>query len=495
MKKLSVVFLFFIFFLPVFNINAQNRSTESLADFRAGNYDRAIQICRNEISENSSNLEAHVVICWSLLRLNRYDEALRYARAGRALHRFDIRIIEILGEIHYYQGLNNEALQYFQEYISLIPEGQRTEMIYYYMGEIYIRQGKFRHADIALTTAVYWVPGNASWWVRLAYARENTGDLTSALTAYDRALALNSQLTDAQRGIDRIRQSMGITPPVSTPVTVISAPVQVTAPAPVVDNTTRPALTGSVTISTASPRAGDTITAVYSGNGSGTAVWQWLSDNNLVSGETGSSYVVRSDDTGKPLVARVSYSNQSGSVSSTSTRNVTKLNITGSVTISVTSPRAGDVLTASYSGNGNGTAAWQWLVNDNLINGAITSNYTVDIADVGRTIKARVTFSNQNGSITSSSTRSVVKANLTGALTISNTSPQTDDVIIASYSGGNGSGTAAWQWLSNGRAIRGATSSTYVVSSSEAGRKLSVRVTFSDQNNNITSEETEAVIR
>ncbi|MDR0324359.1 MAG: tetratricopeptide repeat protein [Treponema sp.] len=199
---------FFLFFGFAAAVYAQNRSPDALAEYRAGNYERSVQICRDEINENPNNIESHVVICWSLIRLNRYEEALRYARAGRAINRFDVRITEILGEIHFFQGLNNEALQYFQEYISLTPEGQRIEMVYYFMGEIFIRQGRFRHADIALTTAVHWVPGNAAWWTRLAYARENAGDLSNALNAYERALSLNSQLTDAQRGLERIRRSM-----------------------------------------------------------------------------------------------------------------------------------------------------------------------------------------------------------------------------------------------------------------------------------------------
>jgi tetratricopeptide (TPR) repeat protein len=189
---------------------AQNRSPDALVEYRAGNYERAIQICRAEIDENPSNIESHVVIGWSLLNLNRYDEALRYARAGRAISRYDVRVIEILGEVHFHLGMNNEALQYFQEYISLAPEGQRIDTVYYYVGEIYIRQGKFRHADIALTTAVHWVPGNASWWARLAYTRENAGDLSSAIEAYERSLSLNSQLTDAQRGLERIKRTMGV---------------------------------------------------------------------------------------------------------------------------------------------------------------------------------------------------------------------------------------------------------------------------------------------
>jgi predicted Zn-dependent protease len=106
-------------------------------------------------------------------------------------------------------GRNDEALRYFQEYANAAPEGHRISLVYYHMGEIFIRQGRFRHADIALSTAVHWVPNNATWWVRLAYTRENAGDPGGAIQAYERALSLNSQLTDAQRGIERIRRAMG----------------------------------------------------------------------------------------------------------------------------------------------------------------------------------------------------------------------------------------------------------------------------------------------
>jgi tetratricopeptide (TPR) repeat protein len=181
---------------------------DALAEYRLGNFERAIQICREEIAANSGNVESYVVACWSLLRLGRYDETLRFARTARSLSRYDARIAEILGEVYYYQGNNNEALQYFQEYINLAPGGSRIEAVYYFIGEIYIRQGKYRHADIALSTAVHWVPGNAVWWTRLAFARENVGDFSEAVAAYEKALALNSQLPDARRGLDRARQAL-----------------------------------------------------------------------------------------------------------------------------------------------------------------------------------------------------------------------------------------------------------------------------------------------
>jgi tetratricopeptide (TPR) repeat protein len=182
---------------------------DALTEYRNGNYETAVAICGSEIAANPNNLESHVVICWSLIRLNRYEEARIYALAGRNISRYDIRIIEILGEVNYYQGRNTESLQYFQEYINLAPEGGRLDAVYYFLGEIYIRLGRFRHADIALSTAVHYMPGNASWWARLAYARENAGDLPEALRAYEQALALNAQLSDALRGLDRTRRSLG----------------------------------------------------------------------------------------------------------------------------------------------------------------------------------------------------------------------------------------------------------------------------------------------
>ena len=201
---LKVLFIFLFLKGQVFS---QIRP-DALAEYRNGNYEQAVAICKNEIAVNSNNIESHVVICWSLIRLARYGEAMVYAQAGRNISRYDPRIIEILGEIHYYQGRNIEALQFFQDYVNLAPQGQRIDTVYYFMGEIYIRLGRFRHADIALTTAVHWVPGNADWWTRLAYARENAGDLSDAAIAYNRALSLNSQQIDAHRGLDRVRQAM-----------------------------------------------------------------------------------------------------------------------------------------------------------------------------------------------------------------------------------------------------------------------------------------------
>ncbi|MCL2412248.1 MAG: tetratricopeptide repeat protein [Treponema sp.] len=206
--KVKVIFLIVIFVFLALDVHAQARRPDALVEYRLGNFERAVEICLDEIAENPNNLESRVVICWALIRLRRFDEALVHARAGRVIHRFDPRITQILGEVHFHLGRNDEALQYFQEYAHAAPEGPRIDQVYFFMGEIFIRQGRFRRADIALTKAVHYQPNNALWWTRLAFARENARDWIGSVEAYQRALTLNAHSADAQRGLERVRLAM-----------------------------------------------------------------------------------------------------------------------------------------------------------------------------------------------------------------------------------------------------------------------------------------------
>ncbi|MDR0409937.1 MAG: tetratricopeptide repeat protein [Spirochaetaceae bacterium] len=202
--RLFVLFLLF----SAAGLSAQTKP-DALVEYRSGNYNTAVDICRAEIdADGGQNIDSYVVLCWSLIKLGRFNEARPFASTALALSPYDVRLLEIMGEINYHQGRNNEALKYFQDYIHLAPEGQRIDIAYYYMGEIYIRLGRFRHADIALSTALHYVPGNAAWQARLAYARENSGELREAATAYEKALSLDPQLGDARRGLARVHAAL-----------------------------------------------------------------------------------------------------------------------------------------------------------------------------------------------------------------------------------------------------------------------------------------------
>ncbi len=99
-------------------------------------------------------------------------------------------------------------MRYFEEYASLVQTGGRIDVVYYYMGEIFIQIGEFNHADIALTTALYHSPNVARWWARLGYAREMAEDYRWSLDAYDKALKLNPSYPEAIRGKNRVQMKL-----------------------------------------------------------------------------------------------------------------------------------------------------------------------------------------------------------------------------------------------------------------------------------------------
>jgi tetratricopeptide (TPR) repeat protein len=205
MKKelLCFVFLFCAFFAS----SQSEQRPDALKMYQDGNFARAIEICEQELSENPRNLDSYTVLCWSLIRNRQYAEAEQRANQARLLSWYDHRVVEALAEAKYFLGKNSESLALFHEYVSLIPDiaVSRTRMgqAYYYMGELYIRQARYEHADIALTTASHVEPNIDSWWTRLGYAREMAQSYDKAVEAYDKALALNAGSLDAARGKER----------------------------------------------------------------------------------------------------------------------------------------------------------------------------------------------------------------------------------------------------------------------------------------------------
>ena len=185
---------------------AQDRP-DALRLYVDGRYDDARRACVAELASDPSDIESYVVLSWSLIGLKRYADAENYALKGYALQR-DPRLTEALGETAYFLGSNDAALRNFQNYLSVVSEGGRVGVAYYYMGEIYLRLGRFGHADIAFSTALQFSPGSAAWWARLGYAREKAGDAANALAAYRKALALDPKLQDASAGIDRVSSKL-----------------------------------------------------------------------------------------------------------------------------------------------------------------------------------------------------------------------------------------------------------------------------------------------
>ena len=164
--------------------------------------------------------------------------------------------------------------------------------------------------------------------------------------------------------------------------------------------------------------------------------------------------------------------------------------------------------------------SYQWLGSQSVIDantgtsyytnveipGATGSTYTLAPADKGRTFAVKVSFTDDRGnseSLTSGNTVIVAakpNSEPTGLPAITGT-PQVGQTLTADTSAiddADGLANVAYryQWIAGGSDIDGATGSSYLLTSSEQGQTIQVRVTFTDDAGNaesLTSAATVAV--
>ena len=147
-----------------------------------------------------------------------------------------------------------------------------------------------------------------------------------------------------------------------------------------------------------------------------TPTYQWIAndgtDDTDIQDATGSTYILSAADEGKTIKVQVSFTDDAGndeSLTSEATAAVAarpNSAATGAPTISGTA-QVGQMLTASTSGisDSDGLAdaifTYQWIANDGTedtaIQDAIGSTYTLASADEGKTIKVRVSFTDDGG--------------------------------------------------------------------------------------------------
>ena len=185
--------------------------------------------------------------------------------------------------------------------------------------------------------------------------------------------------------------------------------------------------------------AGETLTATTDliededGLTGATFTYQWLVDGAEINGATDSTYIVIAADEGKPIEVRVAFTDDAGnpeSLTSNPFLSAPRLIIrdvpviasntpaTGAPTITGT-VRVGETLTANTTdisdsdGLNKATFTYQWLADDTDITDATGSTYTLVAADEGKTVKVRITFTDDAGndeSLTSEPTAAVTAA-------------------------------------------------------------------------------------
>ena len=303
-------------------------------------------------------------------------------------------------------------------------------------------------------------------------------------------------------------------------------------------NTPNTPATGSPTIN-GTPEVGQTLTLDISAiadadgltNASHTYLYQWLRNNAEIAGQTEPTYTLVSADEGKGIKVKVSFlddsNNQETRTSAATVKVAPRPNSppTGEPTINGT-PQVRRTLTVDTSaiedadGLTNVSYSYQWVGSQSVIDAdtgvsyiltfeipdQTGSTYTLAPADEGWTFEVKVSFTDDadnQESLTSAATEPVAarpNTEATGAPTISGT-PQVDETLTADVSGiGDEDGLTnvsyRYQWLAGGSNIQDATSSSYLLTASEQGQAIQVKVNFTDDADNqesLTSTETLAV--
>jgi len=240
--------------------------------------------------------------------------------------------------------------------------------------------------------------------------------------------------------------------------------------------------------------------------------WQWQMETapgvyTNIPGATSAAFTPGDVQAGKRLRVVASYVDEVGQAETfTSAPTAVVLNVndapTGAPTIDDTTPRLNQLLTASPAGivDADGlvgvTFNYQWQSFEigawANIPGATSAMYTPALTELGETLRVRVSYTDNNGTaetVFSAATSAVDPTNAapTGSVTISDTTPDEDQLLSAANTLGDpdGMGSLSHQWQGstdgvNWSDIAGATGTAFTPGEANVGDQLRVRVQYTD---------------
>jgi len=217
--------------------------------------------------------------------------------------------------------------------------------------------------------------------------------------------------------------------------------------------------------------------------------YQWYRGTTKISGATGPSYTLVSADGGSKIkvvtvASRPGYASLTRTSTATATATVLKKLTTRTPTISGI-VRVGTALTVVPGtwGPSPVTLRYQWFVDGTAISGATGTKFTPRAADLGKVITVAVTGSK---SAYASATKTSAASAPVALGAISLPAPKISGTVhvgktltasVGTTAPAATSLTFAYQWSANGVEIDGATSRTFVPTTAEIGKRLTVRVT------------------
>ncbi|MFT3942417.1 MAG: leucine-rich repeat domain-containing protein [Ancrocorticia sp.] len=145
--------------------------------------------------------------------------------------------------------------------------------------------------------------------------------------------------------------------------------------------------------------------------------------------------------------------------------------------------KVGETLTAKPGKWTSGaTFTYQWLADGKAIKGATKATLVLKADQVGERISVKVTGSKagyKSVSKTSAKTGAVAKGTLTSAVPTIGGKAKVGEKLTATPGKWTSGTKFAYQWYASGKKIKGATGSTFVVTTAQLGERITVKVTGS----------------
>ncbi|MDD5228683.1 MAG: hypothetical protein PHD53_07765 [Methylococcales bacterium] len=248
-----------------------------------------------------------------------------------------------------------------------------------------------------------------------------------------------------------------------------------------------------------------------------------ISDADVLGGLSTHSFVIEDDGTATLPIKYIEDKKTEGDETLTVTLH-DKKEISATVTVKDTSvpppppvnhPHTGNVMISGVmqvgeslsiqntlqDADGLGAFSYQWLQNGKVISGATQDNYVLQAADVGKTIKVKVSYTDKISTLESATSvatdfvepktviavvpidhkpTGTIKIIGSTIVTVGNTITNNKLSIQNTLQDADGLGDFNYSWSRDGKVISDSNQETYTLTQTDVGKKISVHVSYTD---------------
>ncbi|HPO49934.1 MAG TPA: hypothetical protein PLO89_06370 [Spirochaetota bacterium] len=214
MKK---IFFCILICASIFTVNAQDRTSDAPKKnmngwdyYSAGRYQDSLNALIKEKKIFPDRINIYVIMAWNYRELKNYTEMETISLEGLKYQPTDTRILKNLAEAYFFQKKYQDSANTFEKYIKykFSWNDPYLSYSYYYLGICYYYLQHYRKADIALSTAIYYVPKNFNTLILLAEIKEILGEFNKARSLFVKAGQIAPNNKRVNDGLARIKDKV-----------------------------------------------------------------------------------------------------------------------------------------------------------------------------------------------------------------------------------------------------------------------------------------------